>query len=428
MTVLHGHGAETEVQKLRHKLSTVAFARNKKGNMALMFALVSPVLMASVGVAVDFAFYSMKLSRLQGAADRAAIAAVSELAVVNADSKSVTQVAENFARTGLSNASLAVGVKVGEKRDQVTVKLTEEWTPFFANFLGAKVTPVVVDATAKLAGSTNICVLALNPSGAKAIHMDKRAKLNANGCAVYSNSSHNQSIRLDQVSEMKAALICAVGGVQAKTNAISPAATTDCTVLPDPLASRNAPVIGACKSVNFKVSTGSHVLDPGTYCGGIDISGTANVAFTPGNYVIKDGPFKISNKSTVKSENAAFYLTGAASTIQFTGTTTIDMTGATTGEMAGLLFFEERSAVLGRTHRINSSNARNLTGTIYISRGRLRIDPNSMVAGNSAYTAIIANELEVDEGPTLVLNSNYGATDVPVPDGIAASSNVVLTE
>jgi len=96
--------------------------------------------------------------------------------------------------------------------------------------------------------------------------------------------------------------------------------------------------------------------------------------------------------------------------------------------MAGLLFFEDRSVSLGRTHHIKSTNVDVLTGTIYLSRGKLLIDPNSQIAEDSAYTAIIVRQLELTEGPELVLNSDYGATDVPVPAGIRSSAEVVLSE
>jgi hypothetical protein len=50
-----------------------------------------------------------------------------------------------------------------------------------------------------------------------------------------------------------------------------------------------------------------------------------------------------------------------------------------------------------------------------------------LVASDSAYTAIVSYRLELTQGPTLVLNSDYGATGVPVPDGIRATGQVVLT-
>lgn len=395
-----------------------------------MVALAMPALMATTGVAIDFAIFNFKLTKLQAAADQSAIAAAKELAVVNAKTTSITQAAENFARTNLANsdAALEVGVEIGTKKDFVKVTLKEMWTPNFAQFIGVEMTPVIARATAKLAGTANICVLALNPTTGRAIFMDKQAKLKATGCAVYSDSSSPEGLRLDLASEMQAALVCSVGGVTAKTTAITPAPTTDCPFLPDPLSSRNAPSVGICKATALHVSTGSLILDPGTYCGGIKINKTANVTFRAGNYVITDGPFEISDSATVKSDNAAFFLKGEKTVLKFTGATNIAMTGAITGDMAGLLFFEDRSVSQGRLHRINSANANNLTGTIYLSQGKLRIDPNSSIAQNSAYTAIIANQVEIDEGPTLVLNTNYGASNVPVPEGIVLSADVVLSD
>jgi Flp pilus assembly protein TadG len=412
----------------RVRSSVFAYMRNTSASTAVMFSLAMPAVMATTGVAIDFSIYSLKLTKLQAAADQSAIAAVKELAVVNSKAATVTQAAEGFARSILGNSvgSLAVAVDVGAKKDSVKITLTETWTPYFAQYIGAQVTPVVARATAKLAGTANVCILTLSPSDVKAFHMDKQAKVKANGCAIYSNSSHSQSIRLDQFSEISAALVCAVGGVKAKSTAVTPSPTTDCPVLPDPLSSRNEPAAGACKAAALIIKSGAATLDPGTYCGGIKISGAANVTFRAGNYIIKDGPFEISGSATVKSNNAAFYLKGELSVINFTGSTNIAMTGGTTGDMAGLLLFEDRSVSLDRVHRINSSNANQLTGTIYLSRGKLIIDPNSSIAQDSAYTAIIANQVEIDQGPTLVLNTDYSASNVPVPEGINLSSQVVL--
>ncbi len=96
--------------------------------------------------------------------------------------------------------------------------------------------------------------------------------------------------------------------------------------------------------------------------------------------------------------------------------------------MAGLLFFGDRKVSSIVKHKIQSAHADELTGTIYLPRGHLLVDPNTSVAQKSAYTAIIVHKLEVNEGPTLTLNSNYGATEVPVPDGVRSDSQVVLAD
>jgi Flp pilus assembly protein TadG len=404
------------------------FLRNTSASTAMAFSLSLPALLGSAGLAIDFSVYNMKQTKLQSAADQAAVAAAKELAVVNVKKSSVSDAADGFARAILGNGNFAVNAEVGDKSDSVKVTITEKWTPFFAHFIGADVTPVVARATAKLAGTANVCVLALNDTSSKAVHMDKQAKVRAPGCGIYSNSKHTQSIRLDQNSEIEAAIVCAVGGVQAKTTAIQPPPITDCASVPDPLASRNTPFSLPCLFGGMVLKTGSTVLNPGTYCGGLKITGSANVTFRPGTYVMKDGPFEVSGDAVVVSNNAAFYLQGEKSILNFTGNTTVEMTGALTGDLAGLLFFEDRSVSVGRIHRINSANARKLTGTIYMSKGRLRIDPNTSVAADSAYTAIIVNEVEIDEGPTLVLNSDYGGSNVPVPEGIRLTAQVVLSE
>jgi len=169
-------------------------------------------------------------------------------------------------------------------------------------------------------------------------------------------------------------------------------------------------------------------LSPGVYCGGITVMNGSNVTFSPGNYIIKDGPFIVKDTSKIKGKNVAFYLTGLLSLIQFFDNATIDLSGAEDGVMAGLLFFEDPSSTVLRVHNIRASNAFNLTGTIYLPKGNLMVDPAAAVAQQSAYTAIIVNKLTVDNGPSLVLNTNYGGTSVPVPDGIRASADVVLSE
>jgi hypothetical protein len=78
-----------------------------------------------------------------------------------------------------------------------------------------------------------------------------------------------------------------------------------------------------------------------------------------------------------------------------------------------------------REYRITSNKAANLIGTIYLPAGRLIIDAGAPVANKSAYTVIIARQLEIDSGPTVVLNSDYSATDIPVPAGVGPTSGTI---
>ncbi|HQF30455.1 MAG TPA: hypothetical protein PLJ34_03330, partial [Hyphomicrobiales bacterium] len=171
------------------------------------------------------------------------------------------------------------------------------------------------------------------------------------------------------------------------------------------------------------------VAKPGVYCDGIEVKPSATLILTEGVYVIKGGMVKVGNLSTLKAEYAGLYLADNA-TFEFGEGSTIDLNGARSGPMAGLLMFEDPAASLGNSYKVSSRNAKNLTGTIYLPKGALVIQGvqasttttstgTYTVADKSAYTAIVVNRLELKDGPNLVLNTNYNATDVPVPDGIA---------
>lgn len=64
---------------------------------------------------------------------------------------------------------------------------------------------------------------------------------------------------------------------------------------------------------------------------------------------------------------------------------------------------------------------------MYLPQSKLELSSNSIVATDSAYTALVVNKLRVREGPNVVLNSDYDATDVPVPPGLIGGK-VILTQ
>jgi Flp pilus assembly protein TadG len=406
--------------------SLTRLLRCHAGTTAVMFALSLPAMMGAVGIASDFAIYNMKLEKLQAAADDAALAGAKEFSVSTSTPSSISAAAQNFALASYgASTNIGITAKTDPAKKTVTVDLNEVWSPFFAHFLGATVTPVVAHATASAAGRGNICVLLLDPSGSKAGHVLVNSKITANGCDIYSNSTAADGITVNAGAVVTDNATCSVGGVL-KEGIITPAPTTDCPVVADPLASRPAPSFGGCDFTNYKINNGTATVNPGTYCGGILVAGNSTLTFSPGTYIIKDGEFKMTGTSTIKGIHVGFYLTGDLTVLRFTGNSSVNLTGADTGAMSGLLFFEDRAAPLGRQHRINSNNASNLTGTMYFPRGNLLIDPGSKVGEASAYTAIVARQLLVRGGPELILNSNYSATDVPVPTGIKATEQVVL--
>ena len=184
----------------------------------------------------------------------------------------------------------------------------------------------------------------------------------------------------------------------------------------------------ACTSTNLKIDE-NRTLWPGTYCGGIQIEDEARVFLKPGIYIIKDGELEVRDDGELHGEYVGFYFTGNGAKVEFKKDSTIELGAPKDGPMAGLLFFEDRNNKKLEKFRIESNHARKLLGTIYLPQGYLFLDGDRDVAEDSAYTAVIARRMEMGDGPTFHLNTDYGATDVPVPDGIGpVGNNIVLSQ
>jgi hypothetical protein len=152
------------------------------------------------------------------------------------------------------------------------------------------------------------------------------------------------------------------------------------------------------------------------------------VLFTPGVYVIKDGPLLIDSLAVVKGDYAGFYFTGNVATpyvFRASPNSVVELTAPKDGPLAGILFFEDRAAPLLRSFEVLSTTARTLIGTFYLPRGKFVASSNALIADKSAYTVIFARQLELNGNPTLTLNANYHQTDVPVPGNVGSAARTI---
>lgn len=427
------------------KYMIIEFLRNRLGNVGITASILALPLMLSIGIAVDYSMIFMKESKLQDAADSAALAAVKELTVPGIRNEQLQAIAKTYVRTALAGADqdgqLVVSAERLPKENSVLVSVDFYWSPMFAHLMDKSVLPITVKATATLAGEGLTCVIGFMQPQKKAkssIHLDNNSVLRADGCSVYSNSPSRYGLRGDDKARMHAKSICSAGGVHKRGRVrFYPESITDCPVITDPLANRVAPKIRPCREtdlvINRKTSASKVTLKPGTYCGGIRIGDDVEVTLEDGIYIIKDGPLIVEDSASLTGKSASFYLTGPDSLFSFDSDTTIDLSATKSGNLAGLLFFEDRNVPHSfnfdpfklnklpkevRLHKISSNNARNLLGTIYVSRSLVLVNSNAAVAQDSAYTAILAGRLWLQEGPALYLNADYTKTKVPVPDGL----------
>jgi hypothetical protein len=395
------------------------------------FALGTLLLFGVVGLAVNYASIKHAQAILQEASDAGALAGAKELGMVNISSTNVDSivaavvdkyVAENMSADH-QNVSFDVVTEVVENPLQVVVSISQGFdAPFkLANFA----TDITVKSTARIVGKPNVCVLGLDENEAGAISLEHQARVTGVDCAVYSNSTHTLSIKSKNDAQLTASLICTRGGKSGETGSFSPEPLTDCPGFDDPLASRPEPSVGSCTETDRIVSGTSATLFAGTYCGGLRVSNGADVLLKPGVYIFKDGGLKVDSGGILKGTNVGLFFIGANAVVKFDAASTIELTAPEDGPLAGLLIFESRSQPTTGTFKISSNDARTLLGTIYVPRSELRVDAKSPVADQSAYTAIVARVMRLYGGPHLVLNTNYNATTIPVPEGIKGSGQPV---
>ncbi|WP_245442765.1 TadE/TadG family type IV pilus assembly protein [Methylobacterium terrae] len=453
--------------------------------MVIIFALLAPVLLGAVGLAVDYATWTMQRATLQRAADAAALAVASDMQVSGTNTQRMQSLADAYVKSNVKlqrgdgevhvtvapvarerpgGPFVPAGQVAGRGPTAVTIMLTQRKYAIMSRLVTPQLTDNSVSATAEAVGTTRLCVVALDPSDDRSMRLAGDSEIDARGCAVYALSANAKAIVSSSGTLLAAATTCTVGGYTGHPSSFKPLPVTGCRVIKDPLADRPAPDAGPCRETNLRLRRGSHTLYPGTYCGGILVDVGATVVMAPGIYVIKDGSLvvgppeqifvtyemcdqptgattlpqckaevRIENIGSLKGDGVGIYFTGdpqkGLSSISrpmlFLPASVVELTAPRTGPMAGMLLFEDRQSPAGRVFDILSDSARRLVGTIYLPRGTFSVRANQVVADQSEYTAIVANKIYLNRRPRLTLNTRYSDTDVPVPNGLGPTSSAV---
>jgi Flp pilus assembly protein TadG len=421
-------------QTLREMRQTL---RDEKGGVAVTFALSLLPLLGCVALAVDVATWYSARTQMQAIADGAAIASARELRIGHATSAHVTETARRYALSAMQyGAANAIGAEVtatvSNTRNEVTVAVASEVSPLFSRFVSTALVSVSVEATARLSGTIPVCMVGIDEKSANTVQLADQAELTAGDCGIYSNSTNTEGLVLKGSSRVLAARICSGGGFVNHGASAVPTPQADCPSLGDPLEQRGE----ALSKLNPCTDSSSHpyrfngnqILSPTSYCNGIVIGSSAQVHFQPGIYHVGGRGLVVDSGARLTGSNVSFHFKGKDAQFFFGEDTSINLSATKEGPMAGILFFEDPSASKGKQFRISSNDARNLLGTIYLPKGDLIIDSQRAIAGDSAYTVIVARRITMTNGPKLILNTNYSATDVPVPEGVGPNAKIHLSQ
>jgi hypothetical protein len=341
--------------------------RDRRGNVALVFALLSPAVVGFAGLATEAGYWYHRRLELQSAADAAAYAAAIDLRAGAKQTHFTQEALTAAANGGFDPGAGTVTVNwppqsgTHQTNQAIEVLISENLPRYFSGIFSQTSVVAHVRAVTTFQTASNACVLALNPSAAGSALFSGSSQLTLTGCSVMANSMSATAVTLQGAAKLSTDCVISVGGVQlgaGATLSVCPSAITQAPPVADPYADLPVPAAGACLNGN------GAVLQPGTYCGGLDLKGT--VTLNPGVYVIQGGDLKVNANANITGAGVTIYMAGSAR-VSMNGNATVTLDAPTTGTYAGVLFYGDRSSVGGSNTFNGTANSR-MTGALYFAK------------------------------------------------------------
>lgn len=412
--------------------SAKSLLRHEGGNVVVTAALLAPVLLGMLAFGVDLSGSYFIKTRLQTAADAAALAAAIQMSnTTTAQTTAVTLVADNVPPsfgTVTSSSDVTFGYYDSTKKTftqngavnavQVVAKRTKtNGNPvqnMFASILGSPTTDVTASAIA-IGYSSTPCFIALSSSAAPALSASGGGKLSVPGCGIWVNSSAYNSISAGANTSITARSICTVGNYSGSN--FSPIPTTACSPASDPLASVAEPAGSSCM-VNGYTSSGTISANPGTYCGSIHLTGSGTSTLNPGVYYFKNAQLVIDKSADFSAQGVLLFF-DANSSFTIASSGTINISAQTSGTYKGIAIFQSRSAAKTITNSIKGSPTVVVDGTIYTPTTALSMSGSGSVTDNTKVGYVIANTFAYTGSSEFTFTSTSG--NVPSAFGTHAA-------
>lgn len=396
------------------------FLRCERGGFGLWLGAAFPALVALAFGAVELTEVTRDRTRLQDAADAAALMAARELSMNYTDG--VADRAEGFALNQLADvaATSTVTVEATIAGSEATVNITSNRMGFFANMLPPGGFWTRVKAVAAANNEQPLCVLGLQSTASQygALNVSGSASLEGNGCLMHSNE--NIHVTSTNLTGLKAGTVEATG---TGTGRISPAPVNGAPLTADPFLGREFPY-GSCAGINARLTTysgGSHTISEGNHCGGFQVNDETSINFAPGIHYFDSGNITLSNTSRMTGANVVLVF-GPNAKLKTQTRSYVSLTGRESGPYAGMVMVSTPTNVL--PFEIYSENVDRLEGVVYLPNTSLIVygGAGGQVAEQSDWTVTVTKWLVVAGSAKLIIKTDYASSTVPVPAGVGPSS------
>jgi Flp pilus assembly protein TadG len=397
------------------------FTRDERGQVAIMFGLFTlPLFMLGAG-AIEYGMAFSLKNKVQAAADIATLSAASMPSGTPAGAREAKASAVFSANlTGIP------GLTAVPSANGSTVSLTVSGSHPTAILKLVHIDSINIGATSSSTASYSdqsttttttvdagkVCLLALDPAASNGFISQGTPNVNYENCWAHTNSTSLEAIAGGGSAVVVGAGHHAVGGVTESAKGVySPEPTGGAAVVNDPFATVGAYVTpysyytpkftppsidDTCKASNLKLKKGTFTLDPGRYCGGIEIQAQAKVTFNAGKYIITNGQFLVQSGASVTGSDILFYFASNATTMTIIGGGTINLKGRTSGNDSrkGFLFIAHPDAGRGLTSNIQGGGSFTMEGMLYMPTQNIIVTGNGDSNLSSNMFAMVAKSFE----------------------------------
>lgn len=407
------------------------FRRDRRGSIAISFAIGVVALLIAVGATVDLSRILQVKENLQNSLDKATVSAAedttSEYATTGLNVLTANLVAEGTSTEKLTSSFVRNDDSSVLGKASLSVDLA------FASILGISTVTIDTSALAKVAGgstattdSERICILLKATQASQSLLVNSGANINAPDCAIHVASSAGSAAVFNGGSSIETSRICIKGTQILDNGGVHPNTELGCDTVSDPYAGTlPTPDTATCDHWSLNVNGGAVTLNPGTYCGGINFNSAPTVTFNPGLYVIKSGSWNV-NGGSWTGKGVTFYFADS-SYIQFNTGVKATLSAPTSGTYANLLIFEPPTLPYMTNWVLNDSPGHLLSGLIYLPNRNVTINSGSTASIDK--TTMVFNTLILDQmswnfapDPGSVMTTSDGTTST------GKSGNVYLAE
>ncbi len=391
---------------------------DERGNALMIGGAALPLILGSVGFAVDTIQWTLWKRELQRAADSAAYAGVYAKAQNTTVASAIARDIVNNNKTGLTILSAYPQITYpthSSYTNGVRVTLGIQQSLAFSSMFMSSAPTITATATAAMVDDGEYCAIAKEDTAAEGIKIVGGANATL-GCKAFSHSLNPTSaIDASGSYTFNTTGIGSVGGMQASvTGTASNALKPYQLPFPDPFENKYSTTVPgtlACGSQTANTESvvgGVTTLKPGCYKGGNAFKFTSGeTILKPGTYYLDNADFDVSGTGTKISGTGGvtIILTGTnPGTIKITGGQ-VNLTAPTSGDYANMLILQSNSATLNNNNTLAGNGSSSFDGAFYMPRGDMNLSGGS---GAKTKCAMMVSRRLVFSGNADLQNNTVG--------------------